>query len=432
MNSIHLIEKSLKEWISCNVEPKPEDVWKIGEALGQPTRKREAVIRRYNEVFGRLIQKHCVEVGEGEVCIYSWSPRAYVRYFPASIDATGTILYFKDKCNVELLAHPIPRSYDPEVRGVRVPWDKTPIEVTERVDGWQVTAYYNPILKRWIFATRYVLHNMYYEKGRLVVREYDEIANPYVEAADTLAEEFGLYDKLKGFEKWTFTFVLKGPEPAITKPPPPMLTGDYRREYSLLLIAARSPKGELLTTRESGELIKWETVPLVEFRGTLKELASKAELSLKTRSLMARIDEISEHPQVYELKSKFYQDAMKFKYLYDAKCYSILALEGLGEEVLKEVDNTEVKSAALKVLKASKDIEELLSRAIREYYKELENIMVRDEKLRPLIRDLRRARETGSTSRVLKKLIALVLEGKSILEAPQQLRVYIERLFKLY
>ena len=78
------------------------------------------------------------------------------------------------------------------------------------------------MIERWVFATRYVLHNMYYVKGRLVEEPLDVIANPYVELADAKAREMGLYEAVDRYRGWTFTFVLEGPEPAITRPPYPI------------------------------------------------------------------------------------------------------------------------------------------------------------------------------------------------------------------
>ena len=431
MNAIYLVEKSLQEWISCWVEPEEADIWKVGEALGQPTRKRDAVIRRYNEVFNRLVQKSCVELGEERICIYSWNPRAYVRYFPVSLHATGTILRFKGKCEVEVLAYPTHRTYDPEVRGVQLPLGEEPVEVTERVDGWQITAYYDPVLKRWMFATRYVLHNMYYERGRLVVREYGDIVNPYVEAADAIASELGLYNRLKGREGWTFTFILKGPEPAVTRPPPPILVGDYLNNYRLLLVNARKPDGTLLTVSESGELLGCETVPLLEFKGTLRELLSKVERRINVRSVMARMGDDSEAPATYELKSKYYPEAMRLKHLYDAKSYSVLALNGLHQEALLLVDGQDVRDVMRRMNEQIGILETLLSSMLDEHYERLEEAILGDERLRPLVRDLRRARESGDVRRALKKMVALILEGKSVLEGPRVLDEYIERLRRL-
>jgi len=426
MNTIYFVEKNIQNWISCNVEPSQDEIWKVGELLGQPTRKREVVIKRYSEIFNRLIVKNCVEIGENDkVCIYTWNPRAYIRYFPVTLHATGTILRFKGYCDVDLLAYPIHRSFDPEVKGVTLPTSEVPVETTKRVDGWQVTAYYDPILKRWMFATKYVLHNMYYERGRLVVEEYGNIVNPYVEMADAIASSTGLYEKLKGHEGWTFTFTLVGPEPAITKPPPPILMGDYLDKYKLLLVVARKPNGQLLSVRESGELLDWETVPIIDTKESIGDLAVKAERSLDTRSYMVRLGGDLETPPLYELKSKYYPEAMRFKFLYDAKSYTILATSNLSSEALRLVDDENVKSVIKEIDNYIEIYREVLSRRMREGYDDLETMFTSDNVLRRLVGDLRKARSTGSIDRLLRKLLAVILDGKSVFDAKAVLEEYL-------
>lgn len=432
MNWIYRIERVMTEWLECGTEPDSQTVRELGEALGQPTKKHEALMARYGDVFRKLIQKNCARVGDQEVCIYSWNPRAYIRYFPAALHATGTIVAFRPGCKVELLAYPVHRSYDPEVRGVRLPEGEVPVEVSKRADGWQVTAYYDPILKRWMFATRFVLHNMYYERGRLVVRDYGEIVNPYVEVADALASELGLYDRLKGFEGWTFTFTLVGPEPAITKPPPPILLGDYTKEYRLLLVAARKPDGTLLTVRESGELLRWDTVEIVETGKKLGELAEEAARAVDVRSYMARLGDDPETPPVYELKSRYYQDAMRFKHMYDAKSYAMLCLEGVADRALSLVEDEEVRREAGRLGRLIRELSEYLEEAVPAKHDEMEEYFKQDKLLRSLIGELRKAKSSGSAKRLAKKFVALLLEGKSVLECTELLEKKLNELKSIF
>ncbi len=417
-NSILVVEEKITRWLECGEELSENDIKYLSTLLGQPTRKNDVLLTRYNDVFRKLVQKNCVEIDNNtSICIYSWNPRAYVRYFPVALHATGTILLFKKNCRVELVAWPIHRSMDPEVKGVELPLDEKPVEVTKRVDGWQITAYYDKVLDKWMLATRYVLHNMYYERGRLHIENYGEIVNPYVEVADYVARRDGLYDVLKGFEGWTFTFVLEGPEPAIIRPPQPILIEEYMDKYRLLLVAARKPGGELLTTSESGSILGWRTVEVVKTDKTIRELLEDAKHMLDTRSLMVRLAGDKETPLLYELKSEVYPDVMRFIHNYDAKSYMLLATRGISDEVLEIIKDDEVREKARRleeqVLEVRSVLEELISKSpdkLREY-------VLSKPELRPLVRDLGKIAETRAYDRVAKKMLALVLTDKSIYEA---------------
>ena len=342
MNYIQLIEKSIKEWSSR--EPNPDDVKRISELLGVSSKKSSYVLNRwFNEILGKYIDKKCVSISEDVVeCIYSPVLGTPPRYFPVVLHATGTVLLF-EKDDIKTIAFPIHRARDLGIHGVSIPEDKEPIEITERLDGWQITFYYDPILKKWIAATRYVLHNMRYEKGKLIIEEFGNIINPYVEVAMIIAEETGLLNKFKGFEGWTFTFTLVGPEPAILKPGAPSKWNWDK--YKLYLIAARKPDGTLLTTRESAELLKIEHVPTHETK-SIQELVNEIQKSLTKMSYFLRYGDDNVTPTIIEIKSTMYPEAMNLKYYNDAKSFTILLTEGYGNKILNLIQDEFIKNLA--------------------------------------------------------------------------------------
>ncbi len=355
MNWLEIIEKSLKIW--SVKEPEPDEVKKVSELLGTPSKKVQYVLNRwYNEILGKYIDKRCVSICEDVVeCIYSPIVGAIPRYFPVILHATGTVLLF-EKDYIKTIAFPIHRAMDYGIHGVSIP-DETPIEVTERIDGWQITFYYDPILKKWIAATRYVLHNMKFEKGKLVVEDFGNIINPFVETAMVIAEASGLLDKFKGFEGWTFTFILAGPEPAIIKPPHPSKWN--WEKYRLYFICARRPDGTLLTVRESSDLLKVEHVPIIEPKSG-KELLRIYEKSLNSMSIFLRYGNDKITPTIIEIKSALYPEAMNLKYYNDAKALTILITEGYRDEVLNLIQDDYVKNLAKQFLQTYEDFIKLI------------------------------------------------------------------------
>lgn len=419
MNPIFAIEEFVYRVDFEGYKPSEDEVKKMGELLGQPTKKLDVFMNRYWQVFKNYIEKKCASEGNISICIYTWKANTPFRLFPAALHAFGTVILFEGEKPVKVLAYPMNKalSYNkspglsPEEYG-----DKVPREVSLRVDGWQVTAYYNPLINRWVFATRYVLHNMYYVKGRLVVEPLDSIANPYVSIADAIAEKTGLYEKLDKYRGWTFTFVLEGPEPAVTRPPYPI--GARVEDYKLYLLMARDPEGKLYTWSESRKLVDYSTPALVEPR-RLRDIYEEARRRLDVRSYFAYIDTGDpENPVIVELESDYYPDAMNAKYLNDAKSAGVLLCEGLVEDLVKILNEQQV-ARVLKIEEYRRELEGLLARSLSTLSAdEVAEILVkslRELNIREVSRgELAKALSEGNVKRVVKKAIALLLEGKSL------------------
>ena len=302
-------------------------VYRVSTLLGAPTRNPQYMRDQYRRVFGRLIAKRCAEVEGGQVCIYAPQVGEAPRYYPVVLQANGTVVEHRGAPRI--LAYPIHRAMDLGVHGVEVPGER-PDEVTARIDGWTINFYYDPILGRWIAATRYVLHNMRFVKGRLIVEEYGNVVNPYVETALAVAEATGVLEKLKGHEGWTFSFVLYHREiPAVLKPPEPS-KWDWE-SYDLRLIAARAPDGRLLGTMESGELLGLETVPVLEPRRA-EDIIREATTSDRYRSVFLRFGS-GEMPTIIDVKSQYYEYWAKYRHFRDGKAAAILAADGYETEL---------------------------------------------------------------------------------------------------
>lgn len=419
MNWILFVEKSIEEWLFLNKEPTPEEVREVGKALGAPSKKKDYVLSRYGDVFRNLIQKRCVDIEDGlRECIYSWNPRTYIRYFPAALHATGTVLLFKEPGYIELVSYPIPRAMDLGGHGVSIP-SNIPDEITQRIDGWQINFYYDPILKKWVPSTKYVLHNMYYEHRKLIIEEFGKIVNPYCSTAYRIAETSGLLNKFKGYEGWTFTFVLKGPEPAITKPIPP--DPENYEEYELYLIMARRSDGRLLSTKESGELLNYSTIPVIDII-SMEELISKYSKSVNVRSVFARFNTDPETPTIIEIKSQIYPEAMNVKYFSDPKSLLILASEGLSQVGVNLIYKG-LQSYAERIVKAYEHIEKLITLNLNK--PELDKAFIKME-LRKFLGELRSARKKNNPKRLVKKLTCSLAEGKT----PQEVAEILENIVK--
>ena len=305
----------------------PDLVYRVSTLLGAPTRSPQYMRDQYRRVFGRLVAKRCTEVEGGQVCIYAPQVGEAPRYYPVVLQANGTVIWYGG--SPQLVAYPIHRAMDLGVHGVEMPGE-WPDEVTARIDGWTINFYYDPILGRWIAATRYVLHNMRFVKGRLIAEEYGNVVNPYVETALAVAEATGVLEKLKGREGWTFSFVLHHREvPAALRPPEPS-KWDWEN-YCLKLIAARAPDGRLLGARESGELLGLETVPILEPRRA-EEIIREATVSDRHRSVFLRFGS-GEMPIIIDVKSQYYEYWARYRHLKDGKAAAILAADGYETEL---------------------------------------------------------------------------------------------------
>ncbi|MCE4610978.1 MAG: hypothetical protein F7B17_03305 [Desulfurococcales archaeon] len=330
-----------------------DEVYRLSSLLGSPTRKLDVALSRYRDVVGRLIEERCSSApGGGEVCIYTWARWAFKRYFSAALDAGGTVLWKRGDGSVVLLAYPLHRAFDVGVRGVSLPGEPASL-AAPRLDGWQVNAYWDPMLGRWEMATRFVLHNMRFTGRKLTVAVYGERINPVVEAAWAVAERLGLEGRLGGFKGWTLSFMLMHREPATALRRLPS-KGDVE-DLRLVLLAARKPDGTLLDPLESVEVARSLGV---ESLGSmlLKGLEEPGKALEASRSLVSHpavflwYRDDREHPSIYEVKSQVYEDYVKATRAGDARSLLVLLTSGVGEveERLREalgglVD--EVKSA---------------------------------------------------------------------------------------
>ncbi len=421
-NSICMVE-ALKYAIDSGYEPGPDELYSVSGLLGLATKKTSAFLGRYMDVFTRLVQRNCVVVGDGELCIYSWSPRAYIRYFPVSIDATGTILYISRDGHVSTIAYPIHRAHDIEGRGVRLysPSEKGVVEITRRVDGYPITFYYNPFLERWVCATRYVLHNMAYYGRQLVVEDINEFINPYARVADYIASENGLYEKLDKYRGYTFTFILESPEPAITRPNIELFSPS---DFKLYLLVARDPSGRLLTVRESSKLVDWETVCVLDYSvdtmEDLERIIEEARNDLYHRSLFIRYGDNEHRPYTIEVKSRLYPEAMAVKYQSSPKSLLILASHGYGDVAVELLTSYgDIRSVGREIVELYNRIEELLVEKINNDV--VEEMLNEIGLYKQLKGELLRARKTGSVKRFVRKLVALAC-GETVYEARDALR----------
>ncbi len=416
-NAIYCVEDFIYRIEHEGYTPSEEEIRYIGNLLGQPTKKLDVLTKRYRDVFSRYIEKKCHSYNGKDICIYTYSRRVPFKPIPVTMHATGTIIVFEEGKPIELAAFPLHKALSyAKSPGLdeRSYANSIPKEVTVRIDGWQLTAYYNKLLNRWIFATRYVLHNMMFEAKRLVIEDFNNIVNPYVYVADKLAEEMGLYEKLKGFEGWTITFVLEGPEPAITKPPYP-LGSDYK-QYRLYLLMARDPKGRLYTWSESQKLLGIEIPQRIDVK-PLKDLYRDIRRNLTVRSYIAYIEtEDPINPVIAELESELYPDAAFARYLYDAKALAVITFEDADRELIEILD-VEVRDRAEKIVKLLKEFIALLeripldrveeiSKSLAEYLKSW-NIKVEEGEIIKTLKQM-------NIKRIAKKISALFFEGKSI------------------
>uniref|UniRef100_A0A7C2V912 Uncharacterized protein n=1 Tax=Ignisphaera aggregans TaxID=334771 RepID=A0A7C2V912_9CREN len=419
VNNVYFIERFVYLAAHEKYEPPEEEIVAAARILGLHTKKLGVVLERYKHVFSRYVEKRCTDVDNVSVCIYVWNRRVPFKAFPLSMHLTGTVLLFKDGEPQEVLAYPIPKALS-YAKSSDVPEERygsmVPVEATKRIDGWQVTAYYNPILGRWVWATRYALHNMYFEGRKIVVEPFDSLANPFVYVANRLADREGLYKLLDRFRGWTFTFVLQGPEPAITKPPYPL--GEDYDKYTLYVVMARDPEGRLYTWKETSKLLGYRCPEPVEPK-ELALLYREVRRSISVRSYLAYIDvKDPENPLIIELESEVYPEAMYVKYLYDAKSAALLITDNLGDKLKHVVDPT-VSRALDDMTHAINRLQNILSRIeedkalesgweiIRTLSEYRENISIRAEELAKAIRE-------KNINRLTRKILGILLENLSL------------------
>ncbi|MEM1628472.1 MAG: hypothetical protein QXP02_03085 [Desulfurococcaceae archaeon] len=419
-NRIFSIESFIYKVQYENYTPREEEIKTIGELLGQPTKKLDVVVERYNQVFGKSIEKKCVSEGDVSICIYSWSPKVPFKVFPASLHAFGTIILFEKEMPKHILAYPINKALS-YAKSPGLPeneyGDLIPVEVSERIDGWQLTAYFNPLLGRWIFATRYALHNMYYKKGKLIVEQLDQIVNPYVAIGDVLAEKEGLYEKLDKYRGWTFTFILEGVEPAITKPPYPI--GAEYDKYRLYALMARDTEGKLYTWSETARLLQYRVPPLRGIK-PLRDIHVEVKTRLDIRSYFAFVKTGDpENPLLVELESDHYPDAMNVKYLYDAKSSALLITDGLGEELKKILDQS-TREAVTKLEVYVKRLEDMFSNIKDDAIYTMSHVI--SKALRDLVKtasispeEVSRYLKERNTRRLLRKVLSMLLNNRSLM-----------------
>ncbi|MEM1881728.1 MAG: hypothetical protein QXV95_04280 [Sulfolobales archaeon] len=429
-NSICVVE-GFKLLLDRGYTPEPEEVKYVSALMGEPTKKVDTFKSRYIDVFTRLLEKNCYYFDSKSLCIYSWNPRVPVRYFPVSLDATGTIVLL-DESEVSLVAYPTHRTYDLEGRGVELP-DPERVgvaEVTSRVDGYQITFYFNPLLDRWIPATRYSLHNMRYVKNRVVVGDLSSVTNPYVAAADYIASSEGLYDKIRHLRGWTLTFVLEAPEPAVVKPNIELYSYESFRLY---LVNARSPEGRLLTTRESSQVVSWNSVPIekveINTASELKKLIDTWTWDIYRRSRFIRfLSQDQVRPYTIEVRSKLYENAVLIKYSSDPKSLLVLASHGLDNEAVELlVDYRDMKSVGREICELYKTLKKLVSETL--ILPVLEEAMRDAGVPRDLFGELEKARRSGDIDRFTRKL-SLSLSSGNLYDTREKLKAFIETLTK--
>jgi hypothetical protein len=392
-----------------------DEIYEASSLLGSPTRKLEVFLSRFRDVFGQVVEERCCDVGGGRVCIYSWSRRAFKRYFPVALDAGGTVVYYEGGV-AKLVSYPLHRAFDLGVRGVELP-SESPSIITPRVDGWQVNLYWDPVLDKWVFSTRYVLHNMVFVRGELKVEEYGLTINPIVSVAEALASKIGLYSRLNDFKGWTFTFMIEGSEPATwVKGPPEVSRVD---EYKLILVAARKPSGELLNPIDSLKVAEMLGVEGIAMRALELKALEEVRESVDHPSIflwyLSRGD--PEHPEVYEVRSEVYEDYVNAVRGSNAKSYVLLLTSGSSRVVerLREAIGDNIVSETLQKLG---ELGEVLEEASRSNPDDLRRLLRAKGLKQDAISTAMKALEEGKPMRAIRILLSSLLEGWSIEDTP--------------
>jgi hypothetical protein len=392
-----------------------DEIYEASSLLGSPTRKLEVFLSRFRDVFGQVVEERCCDVGGGRVCIYSWSRRAFKRYFPVALDAGGTVAYYEGGV-AKLLSYPLHRAFDLGVRGVELPGE-SPSIVTPRVDGWQVNLYWDPVLNKWVFSTRYVLHNMVFVRGELKVEEYGLTINPIVSVAEALASKIGLYSRLDDFKGWTFTFMIEGSEPATwVKGPPEVSRVD---EYKFILVAARKPGGELLNPIDSLKVAEVLGVEGIAMRALELKALEEVKESVDHPSIflwyLSRGD--PEHPEVYEVRSEVYEDYVNAVRGSNAKSYMLLLTSG-SSRVVERLRGAIGDNIVLETLQKLGELGEVLEEASRSNPDDLRRLLRAKGLKQDAISTAMKALEEGKPMRAIRILLSSLLEGWSIEDTP--------------
>jgi hypothetical protein len=392
-----------------------DEVYEASSLLGSPTRKLEVFLSRFRDVIGQVVEERCCEAGGGRVCIYSWSRRAFKRYFPVALDAGGTIVYYGGGV-VELLSYPLHRAFDLGVRGVELPGGE-PSLVTPRIDGWQVNLYWDPILSRWMFSTRYVLHNMVFVRGELKVEEYGLTINPIVSVAEALASRVGLYGRLDGYKGWTFTLMIEGEEPATWVRGPP--EAGKVEEYKFILVAARKPNGELVDPLDSLKLAETLGVEGIAMRALEVKALEEARESVDYPSIflwyLTRGD--LEHPEVYEVKSEVYDDYINAVKGSNAKSYVLLLTSG-SKRVIERLKGAIGDNIVSETLQKLEELGEVLEEASRSNPDDLRRLLRSKRLKQDTVIATLKALEEGKPVRAIRILLSSLLEDWRIEDTP--------------
>ncbi|MFZ8795656.1 MAG: hypothetical protein ACO2O2_17490 [Acidilobaceae archaeon] len=392
-----------------------DEIYEASSLLGSPTRKLEVFLSRFRDVFGQVVEERCCDVGGGRVCIYSWSRRAFKRYFPVALDAGGTVVYYEGGV-AKLVSYPLHRAFDLGVRGVELP-SESPSITTPRVDGWQVNLYWDPVLNKWVFSTRYVLHNMVFVRGELKVEEYGLTINPIVSVAEALASKIGLYSRLDDFKGWTFTFMIEGSEPATwVKGPPEVSRVD---EYKFILVAARKPSGELLNPIDSLKVAEVLGVEGIAMRALELKALEEVRESVDHPSIflwhLSRGD--PEHPEVYEVRSEVYEDYVNAVRGSNAKSYMLLLTSG-SSRVVERLRGAIGDNIVLETLQKLGELGEVLEEASRSNPDDLRRLLRAKGLKQDAISTAMKALEEGKPMRVIRILLSSLMEGWSIEDTP--------------
>ena len=376
-----------------------DEILDASKKLGSPTRSIEAFLSRYRQVFGGLIDERCSESREGRICLYSWNRRAYKRYFPAALDAGGTVISFPEGGEPLLYCYPLHRSMEVGVRGVEIP-EEAPRLAVPRLEGVALNLCYYPDLDKWLFSTRFALHNMYFEGRSLVVRSYGEIANPHVRRADRLAKDMGLYERMDQFTGWTLTLLL----------------GDNGK---LSLIAARRPDGRLVAPSEVGgiasELGLGDLSAYILSGKDLGDLYRAARESIEYRSMFFWYDSNPEHPLIIEARSEFYEDYVRAVKEKDARSLAVL-LTGAPSRIVESLSRELGEELIGQVSSSIKDLEEALLEPLDE---DKAFAVLTSGGLDPRsAREALKAVRGGKPKRALRIILARALDGWKLEDAP--------------
>ncbi|MEM1742121.1 MAG: hypothetical protein QXT29_04875, partial [Desulfurococcaceae archaeon] len=211
-------------------------------------------------------------------------------------------------------------------------------------------------------------------------------------------------------------------EPAVIKPNIELFN---KESFKLYLLTARTSDGNLLTIRETSELIKWNTVPLEEYRiedrETLEKYISNWRNDLTKRSRFVRFNLGDTYrPFVLEVSSKLYVEAVNVKYYSNPKSLLILASYGFEKEALELlVDYKDIKDAGREIVAIYRELLDLIPKVIdsKAFIEILQKMGVEKE----LRSEYKKTLETRVYDRFIRKLLSLIA-GDDIYEARRRLR----------